>query len=191
MVSYILPQSRAQSNHLPIPKGHRYFSDCLRENNARLIAWALTLPGSSWFVSLTFKNELSYVSADLKFRAWAGRIRQALNDTGGSELRWVRCLELQTRGVIHFHAIVQGQGLEKLSRTSWKERWLSLDRNTGFARIYPALESSAPYLAKYCSKHKPRHGIEWGGYWRGLKAPASTACYHSRVPFREGHLAQG
>ena len=162
------------------PRGHRFFSDCLRENNARWIEWMMQRKGcSSWFVNQTFKGYEGTRSAIAKYKIWIGRLKQCLIDRGGSELRWIRANEWQIREVIHFHSIVQGRELDHLSRKSWEDRWESLDLNTGFCRIYDAHKEAAPYLAKYTSKRLGGE-IERGGYWQGLKTPASVSCGHSQ-----------
>jgi len=178
-----------------LPQGHHFFQDCLRENNACLIEWMMQRKGcSSWFVNQTFKNYEETRSAIKKYKFWIGRLKQSLIDSGGGELRWIRAIEWQVRDVIHFHSIVQGRELDRLSRKSWEDRWESLDHrtfetlkdrrdpsgwNTGFCRIYDAHKGAAPYLAKYTSKRLGGE-VEWGGYWQGLEVPASVSCGHSQ-----------
>jgi hypothetical protein len=162
-----------------LPKTHIFFSDCLRENYARFIQWSITRKSSqAWFVTQTFKREEHHRSADTMYRIWAGRLTQGLIDRGGCQLRWIRASEWQLRNVIHFHSLVQGIGLDRLSRKSWEDRWESLNWNTGFCRIYDADLKSAPYLAKYTSTRLGGQ-LEWGGYWQGLSVPASVSCGHS------------
>jgi hypothetical protein len=162
-----------------LPEGHRFFPDCLRENWARMIEWSIRGRGlSSLFVNQTFKREESFRSANKKYRIWAGRMKQSLIDRGGSQLRWIRAAEWQIRDVIHFHSLVQGNGLDRLSRKGQEDRWESLDVNTGFCRIYDADLKAAPYLAKYTSKRLGGE-CEWGGYWQGLSVPISVSCGHS------------
>jgi hypothetical protein len=162
-----------------LPEGHRFFKDCLRENYARLIEWSVTRKGfSAWFVTQTFKNYESVRSADGLYRRWVNRLTLGFNQSGGQQLRWIRASEWQIREVIHFHSIVQGIGLDSLSRKRWEDRWESLNMNTGFCRIYDAVEKSAPYLAKYCSKRLGGE-LQRGGTWRGLTVPGSVSCGHS------------
>lgn len=163
---------------LPLPPGHRFFQDCLRESWARFIQWSMSTNGhSSWFVTQTFKQYESPRSADRKFRIWAGRLKQCLNDSGGADLRWIRANEWQTREVIHFHSIVQGRRMDLLSRKSWEDRWEQLDINTGFCRIHEAQKKLAPYLSKYVGK-EPEARLELGGAWRGLTSNAAASCGH-------------
>jgi hypothetical protein len=174
-VKCYLPQRPA----IPLPGGHRFFRDCLRENTARFIEWAMSNNGlSSWFVSQTFQGYEKPDRAFMKYISWIGRLKQALGDSGGEGLRWILASEWQTREVIHFHSIVQARGMDHLRRKSWEDRWECLDSNTGFCRIYDAQKKSAPYLAKYCSKDLGGE-IQWGGSWRGFTAPASVSCGHS------------
>ena len=170
--------------HVALPSGHRFFQDCLRENNARLIQWMMCRKGvSSWFCTHTFRGYEGERSSKRLFRSWVGRLDQGLRDIGGSQLRWVLATEWQKREVIHLHSLVQGMELESQSRKSWESRWESLTMNTGFCSIYDADRKAAPYLAKYTSKTLGGE-LEWGGYWQGLKTPASVACSHSSEPVR-------
>lgn len=165
--------------NVKLPVGHRFYPDCLRENYARFIEWSISRKAmSAWFVTHTFKGYESMRSGDKLYRIWAGRLKQSLLDQGGGELRWIRATEWQIREVIHYHSVVQGKGLDHLSRKSWEDRWESLNLNTGFCRIYPANVKIAPYLAKYTSKRLGGE-LEWGGYWQGLSVPASVSCGHS------------
>lgn len=169
-----------RSSSLPLPAGHRFFQDCLRENWARFIQWSMSQKGhDAWFVTQTFKEYATSTWADRQYKTWVGRMKESLKDSGGSELRWIRANEWQTREVIHFHSIVQGKSLDLLSRKSWEDRWESLAINTGFCRIYDAQKKSAPYIAKYCTKRLGGE-LQWGGAWRGLKAPAWVSCGHSQ-----------
>jgi hypothetical protein len=184
------------------PQGHQYFPDCERENWARLIGWLVTRKGvSSWFATHTFLNEETPQAADRMYRVWTGRLTQALIHSGGSQLLWIRATEWQIREVIHFHSVIQGNGLDHSSRKRWEDRWETLRwrtptlkerrsastsgqrwqerMRTGFCRIYNADPKAAPYLAKYTSKRLGGQ-IQWGGYWQGLRAPASLPCCQSR-----------
>lgn len=161
-----------------LPKNHRFFKDCYRENQALFIEWILAnhkIP--SWFVTQDFKQDESPEQADKDYRAWAIRLTQSIRDKGGSRLSWLRAEEWQIRGVIHYHSVVQGIGLDLQKRKSWEDRWESLTLNTGFCRIYDADLKAAPYLAKYSTKRKGGK-LHWGGYWQGSHAPASVSCGH-------------
>lgn len=166
----------------PLPRGHRFFSDCERETAARMIAWSM-YPGeqSNWFVTHTFKEYLSERKAWSMVNAWFSHLSQAYNDSlrryveGSHGIRWTVAQEWQKRQVIHFHSIVSGARLDELSRKRWEHRWSAI--GGGYARIYPAREKAAPYLAKYVGKTDAQvSALRRGGSWRGMTPPRSLAC---------------
>ena len=165
-----------------LPPGHRFFHDCLRETTARGIAWSM-YPGelSNWFVTHTFKNYTNERKAWSMVNAWCSHLAQAYHDTkyrtveGAHGLRWTVAQEWQKRGVIHFHSIISGARLDELSRKRWEHRWSVMEG--GFARIYPAREAAAPYLAKYVGKTDGHvSALRRGGSWRGMTPPRSLSC---------------
>jgi hypothetical protein len=97
---------------------------------------------------------------------------------GSYRLRWICATKWQVRMVIHFHVLAMRNGIKDLSRKGWEIRWESLDRNTGFCRIYDADKRAVPYLAKYTSKSLGGE-LSWGGNWRGMKVAGSVSCGHS------------
>lgn len=166
-----------------LPGSHRFFYDCLRENNARFIQWSLNKSDSAWFVSMTFKTYISPAMAWIYLRRFLSHLHQGLFDStgrnkGGRQLYWICATEWQVRMVIHFHVLAMGNGINVLSRKRWESRWESLGRNTGFCRIYDADKKAAPYLAKYTSKNLGGE-FRWGGDWRGMKVPGSVSCGHA------------
>lgn len=175
-----------------LPAGHRYFQDCCRETAARMIAWSM-YPGdlSNWFVTLTFKEYVSERAAWSLLNAWTTNLSQAYHDTvyrtteGSHGVRWTVAQEWQKRSVIHFHAIISGARLDELSRKRWEHRWSVMTLKVagkvytpcGFARIYPAREKAAPYLAKYVGKTDGHvSALRRGGSWRGMTPPRALAC---------------
>lgn len=64
----------------------------------------------------------------------------------------VRGLEFQKRGVIHYHTL-QGGGVSKLRRLSWKERWKE-EFGGGIARILPydRNRGAVQYVSEYAAK---------------------------------------
>lgn len=162
-----------------LPEGHLYFPDCLRENHARHIAWAISRKEiETWFVTQTFRDYERPSTAVLLFRRWFGHLTDASMNATGHRLRYSLVTEWQKREVIHLHSLVQGRELFSASRKRWEHRWQVLTLNTGFCRIYDADRKIAPYLAKYTSKALGGDMIV-GGYWQGLHTPASVACRHS------------
>jgi hypothetical protein len=174
--SFKLYPSLIPSVNPGLPSGHLFFQDCLRECNARSIAWALSLEKSEgWFVSMTFERFIGEFRATKLLQSWLGRLALGFEQKGGSRLKWVGATEWQLREVIHFHLVITGEGLRAVSRKRWEVRWRSLDLNTGFCRIHDADYGAAPYLAKYTSKSRAGE-LHWGGAWRGLKIPDSLGC---------------
>ena len=177
-----------------LPAGHRYFFDCLREQNARRIAWMMRIQNhESWFVTLTFKNFIHENRARQLLKRWIysltiayGHVVSDLDVSGSCGLKWVYAQEWQKRHVIHFHLIISGVRLGSLSRIRWEGRWSAMKSEDstgkyvfpcGFARIYKAEPKAAPYLAKYVGKtDAPGNALEWGGSWQGNTAPASLRC---------------
>jgi hypothetical protein len=106
-----------------------------------------------WFVTLTFRDIVHPEGADKRFRLFVSLINQALFGrrwaAKGQGIQRVRALELQRRGVIHFHALFAG--VQDLRRLTWMDTW---DELAGFARIEPIGSSTAVrwYVSKYVSK---------------------------------------
>jgi hypothetical protein len=170
--------------HVVIPRDHRFFLDCLRENYARWIDWAIKVIPSEdiWFVTLTFKREESNKKTVQLCNKWLGRLRQSYDLKTGLRFRWIRALALQKRGVIHFHLGVCGKDLGLLSRKRWEHRWQAMDLKTGWCRIYEADRDLPRYLAREISKEGE---ISWGGNWRGLNTPGAVRCCNIQVQHAE------
>ena len=171
-----------------LPVSHRFFQDCQRENWARFIQWSVA-KNQSLFCTMTFKDYIPERRSWKLIKHWlynmseAHREKMDLNK-GDYRLRWIFATEWQVRMVIHYHGVVMGYGVDTLSRKRWEARWETLDRNTGFCRIFPADMKAAPYLAKYVGKSlfgddKSQGNIYVGGVWQGWKVPASVSCTHS------------
>jgi len=112
-----------------------------------------------WFATFTFRETIHPEAADKKFRVWVSQINRQLfgvrwykRKSGG--VAWVRGLEWQRRGVIHYHALMTHplNLNNKLSRLEAMRRWERL--GGGFARI-EAVESqqdTCAYVSKYVVK---------------------------------------
>jgi len=116
-----------------------------------------------WFATLTFKDVVHPEKAEKLFCVWISKINRRLYGPRwfkhGKGIRWVRSLEFQRRGVIHFHALLGGDGLSHLHRLSWMDEW---DKLAGFARIEPPRSSEA--VRAYCAKYVVKGGeIDLGG----------------------------
>lgn len=154
------------------PEGYRYFPDRERETWARYIAWSMGLKNSdSVFATYTFKNYLSEYKANKMIDKHLARMTESVNHKGGSRLRYFVATEWQVRDVIHFHALLTTDGPGVLSRKSWEQRWEHM--GGGFARLYDAELSAAPYLAKYMNKKRLGGGIRLGGAWQGINPPGA------------------
>jgi len=177
--------SSALRIHVALPQGHRFFSDCLRENYARWIEWAIKVIPSEdvWFDTKTFKKEESYFKASKLCSEWLWRLRQSYDsEIRGRRFRWILALALQQRGVIHFHQAICASGLGLLSRKRWEHRWQSIDVNAGWCRIYPADQDTPRYLAREISKEGE---LFWGGDWRGLNTPGAVRCCDTHAQHAE------
>lgn len=109
-----------------------------------------------WFTTHTFPDIVHPEQADKAFRVWASMINRQMYGPRwykkGKAIRWARALEYQKRGVIHFHALVDGvQGLRRLS---WMDRWYEV--TGGYARIEQIKSFGA--VAAYCAKYVTKDG---------------------------------
>jgi hypothetical protein len=114
-----------------------------------------------WFGTFTFRAEVHPEAADKRFRVLCSKINRELYGPRWYKKRagvpWVRALEYQRRGVIHYHALFAG--VQDLRRFSWMEEW---DRLAGFARIEPIRMADA--VQRYVSKYVIKGGeIDLGG----------------------------
>jgi len=81
----------------------------------------------SWYVTLTFKDSIHKTTADKRFKRWITNINEALY---GNRFRkrklgvsWVRAMERQKRGTIHFHALIRSPEMYKLKRLDYMKLW--------------------------------------------------------------------
>lgn len=112
-----------------------------------------------WFVTMTFREATHPESADKRWRLWVSMINRQLYGPRWYKKKksvlWIRALELQTRGVIHYHALMSHpQDLNViLSRFAEME---NLNTIAGFARIFPPRSMDA--VINYCSKYVVKGG---------------------------------
>lgn len=117
-----------------------------------------------WFVTLTFRGDYVHPETAYKrFRVFISQINRMLYGIRwykhGQGVRWCLALEWQKRGVLHYHALIGGVGVEDLRRLSWMDRWHEL---AGFARIEPIRSSEA--VRRYVSKYVVKGGeLDLGG----------------------------
>jgi len=101
-------------------------------------------------------------------------------------IRWVRAIEMQKRGVLHYHALIAGQGLQRLRRLTFMDEW---DELAGYARIEPLRSSQAVY--SYISKYVIKGGeIDIGGNFEDPGDPRQLFLEGLTTPYPEGHTGQ-
>lgn len=127
-----------------------------------------------WFCTLTFRGDAVHPeAADKRFRVWVSKINRELYGRRwrkrGQGVRWVRAMEMQRRGVPHFHALLGAEGLDELRRLWWMDRWNQL---AGFAKIEPPKNGGA--VRGYCAKYVAKGGeLDVGG--PGMHEPPRTS----------------
>jgi len=131
-------------------------------------AWVKFIEGFEpwyWYITLTFKDEVSQGRAEKQFGRFVRLINESLygrhyrnRELGVS---WVKAIERQRRGVIHFHALVGGE-VWKLRRFTYMDLWREGGffsngkrfQANGFAKIekYNSKLGARYYLSKYVLK---------------------------------------
>lgn len=117
-----------------------------------------------WFCSFTFRGEILHPEkAGKTFSVLISKINRALYGRRyyqhKKSIRWVRAIEMQKRGVLHYHALLAGDRLQSLRRLTFMDKW---DELAGYARIEPLRSSQAVY--SYISKYVIKGGeIDIGG----------------------------
>ena len=108
-----------------------------------------------WFCTLTFRHDVHPEAAAKRFEGLAARMNDALHGPRWYKHRvgieWVRAVEYQRRGVIHFHAVIAGARGERPS--VWEEVW---DDLAGYGKIEPIRNTAA--VLRYLSKYVGRGG---------------------------------
>lgn len=194
------PHGEVRAGKRPLPGGHRFFDDALREAEARVLSWLISKHKENcWFMTLTFKDYTQPDKAKRLLDTFLARLSQSYRDIPGAALlksaekstakqvdspaqsvphvlrhctlRSVATTEWQQRDVIHYHLLIYGDKLESLSRKRWEFRWRVL--SGGFAANYEAELKAAPYLVKHQIKDRPGGNLHLGGAWRGINPPRS------------------
>lgn len=116
-----------------------------------------------WYSTHTFKDDKHPEAADKAFYRWIRSVNQDLYGRRyrekGRGVTWVKAIERQKRGVLHFHCLVGSPLLYKLDKKHYMKLW-ETDGNmgnkivNGFARIYEFDPSrgAVGYLSKYVLK---------------------------------------
>jgi hypothetical protein len=173
-VAEILEHSRSQGERLgmgggaavdaitslinPVPYNSGHFKDRLRAEWAEFLGrWSW-----EWFGTFTFRGEIVHPErADKQFRRWLSDLNSEVHGKrwkrGIKSVGWARALEIQKRGVIHYHALIRGVG--DLRRLSMMDRWNEM---AGFSKILPIRSQLA--VRNYVSKYVVKDGeIDFGG----------------------------
>lgn len=113
-----------------------------------------------WFVTFTFKDEIHPEAASKLFRLWIHKLNVGIYGRRWMNrepygVKWVRALEWQKRGVLHYHALIANVGMEE--RSKWANVWAELGKSSkaGFIKIDQYDESKGgaeSYLSKYVTK---------------------------------------
>lgn len=110
-----------------------------------------------WFATFTFKDHIHPEAAEKAFRVWLNKINNHLFTRKWREkppegIRWVRGLEWQKRGVIHYHVLIAG--VKGAIASSWSDTW-HIEMGMGFADIVLLnhdQEAVKAYITKYVTK---------------------------------------
>lgn len=112
--------------------------------------------GWDWFGHLTFRDEKHPEAADKIFYKWVHNINRKIfgqrywnrKETDG--VLWARGIEMQDRGVIHYHFLMSRVPGD-LKRLVMMDAW---DKMAGYARIFSfeAAKGGEVYIVKYAAK---------------------------------------
>jgi hypothetical protein len=111
----------------------------------------------SWYVTLTFPAWIHPERAVKKFGLWTRRMERAVGD----DLTWARALELQKRGVVHFHALLYFRRAS-LPYAIAGATWRNLEGGRTEIERYNPERGAAAYLGKYIAKGGE---VDYGGPW--------------------------
>ena len=125
-----------------------------------------------WYVTHTFREDVYPERADKLWRVWCSKINTALYGNHWHKkvkrgtvpgVYWVRAIEYQKRGVLHFHGLVKG--VQGMNQFIWMNEWLNLDGKglteglTGMSRIHPYENfNKQNYIIQYISKYVSKGG---------------------------------
>jgi hypothetical protein len=160
------PQGDRGSFFVPLSEACEGIAPGLRETVERVRpiekAWVefLSVHPWQWFGTFTYKDPIHPEAADKQFRLWT----RHLDEMNGVQQRkprdharrciWVRGLEWQKRGVLHYHALIgripafQGRGYRELASADWQ----SLSGGFAFIEQIQQTEGAIAYVSKYTRK---------------------------------------
>lgn len=105
-------------------------------------AWLERLASWEWYITLTFAEIVHPEQAQRKWQVFIKRV-----EGRSLVISWVKALEYQKRGVIHFHALMAG--LEYRSYNSVRALW---PWGYSWIRPYERGKGANFYLGKYVAK---------------------------------------
>jgi hypothetical protein len=100
-------------------------------------------------------SQPSHAATDARVREPQGQSKVARGRSvliGTGLLRWVLAAEWTKAQRVHLHAVISGDGLDRLPRRRWGTRWESLGLSCGMARIFAQRGRASEYLAKEIGK---------------------------------------
>jgi hypothetical protein len=100
-----------------------------------------------WFVTLTFPDRVHPEQGNRRWRAWIHSLEQSeFRTLHGQLLIWIRATEIQSRGVLHYHALLANvPGIPPfVAMRLWEQI------SSGFARVLPydRRRGACYYIAK-------------------------------------------
>jgi hypothetical protein len=131
-----------------------------RENISREFGqWLDGMSSWEWYATLTFRDpenprypgwsRVGWKFAHKALESLNSALISNLSDNPPENPVWVACMELQERGVPHWHALVSNVGNQR--RMGWVDWWFE---HYGIARILPYQQELGAryYLGKYLTK---------------------------------------
>ncbi|MEM8493531.1 MAG: hypothetical protein AAF756_22150 [Pseudomonadota bacterium] len=110
-----------------------------------------------WFATFTFSDHIHPEAADKAFRVWINKLNISLygrkwryREPQG--VKWLRGLEWQKRGVLHYHVLLSG--VRGAIASAWSDVW-HVEMGMGFADIVLLnrdQEAVKAYVTKYVCK---------------------------------------
>ncbi len=132
-------------------------------------AWvelATTFEPYDLFIGLSFKESIHVEEATKRYNRFIRKINERLFGQNyrkrGEGVVWIRALEWQRRGVLHFHSLI-GNGAWKLLRIGVTDLWendikYKRSRNgengKAWTEKYDPVKGAVGYLAKYITKSR-------------------------------------
>ena len=115
--------------------------------------------GWQWYITLTFLEDVHPEQADKCFRRWVRKQNERIYGKRYRQrhkgITWVRGMEYQRRGVIHFHSLfsdIPEDWEDEEFRFKAMRDWENTADKCGYSRVFPYKEGACRYISKYISK---------------------------------------